>query len=243
MKKIFICGHRGFPAKYPQNTLPSFAGAIEVGCDRIEYDLHWTADRRLVVCHNATVDATSNGTGNIADMTFAEIRKLDFGSWKDERFANTPIPEFRELLELTNARNPQLFHLVELKVDSVEYTEAVLKELEKFNMAGRFTLVSFHLDMLREIKKRHPEVLIHGNPRTSIKEFDYEEYRIFDSVGIRKDNATAEVIAGFHSVNASVDVWPVDTAEEFFVHAANGADSFTSNDPETLIAARATLPA
>ena len=87
MKKILICGHRGVPAKFPQNTLPSFAGAVAAGCDRIEYDLHWTADRKLVVCHNDTVDSTSNGTGKIADMTFGEIRKLDFGRWKDERFA------------------------------------------------------------------------------------------------------------------------------------------------------------
>lgn len=238
MKKVLVCGHRGFPAKYPQNTLPSFAGAIDAGCERIEYDLHWTADKHLVVCHNPTVDETSNGTGRIDGMTFEEIRKLDFGSWKDKKFANTPIPEFCELLDLTTSRNPDLFHLVELKVDSVEYAEAVLAELARYNMAGKFTLVSFHLDMLREIKKRHPEVLIHGNPRTAIKEFDYEEYRIFDSVGIRYDNLTAEIVAGFHSVDTQVDAWPVDTAEEFRIQCANGVDSVTSNDPETVIAER-----
>ena len=235
MKKIFICGHRGFPAKYPQNTLPSFAGAIAVGCDRIEYDLHWTADKRLVVCHNSTVDATSNGTGNIADMTFDEIRKLDFGSWKSEEFSNTPIPEFCELLELTTSLKPDLFHLVELKVNSIDYAEAVLRELDRYDMSGKFTLVSFHLDMLRELKARHPQIFIHGNPRTSIKEFDYEEYRIFDSVGIRYDNLTAEVVAGFHGVDTQVDAWPVDTVEEFRNQIANGVDSVTSNDPETLI--------
>ena len=241
MKKIIICGHRGFPAKYPQNTLPSFAAAIAVGCERIEYDLHWTADRRLVVCHNPTVDATSDGTGNIADMTFDEIRKLDFGSWKDEKFANTRIPEFCELLELANQLDPELFHLVELKVDSLEYAEAVLKELKKYNMDGRFTLVSFHLDMLREIKKRHPEVLIHGNPSTKLKEFNYEDYRIFDSVGIRQDNVTPEIVAGFHSVDTKVDVWPADTAEDLQTQIANGTDSVTSNDPETVIAAQNAL--
>lgn len=238
MKKILICGHRGFPAKYPQNTLPSFAAAIDAGCDRIEYDLHWSADKRLVVCHNATIDETSNGSGRIEEMCFAELRKLDFGSWKDEKFAGTQIPEFCELLELTTSRNPELFHLVELKVNSVDYAEAVLQELARFNMAGKFTLVSFHLDMLREMKKRHPEVFIHGNPRTSIKEFNYEEYRIFDSVGVRYDNLTAEIVAGFHSVNTAVDAWPVDTAEEFNRQFSNGVDSVTSNDPETVIAAQ-----
>ena len=236
MKKILVCGHRGFPAKYPQNTLPSFAGAIAAGCDRIEYDLHWTADKHLVVCHNATVDDTSNGSGKIDEMTFDELRKLDFGNWKAPEFANTQIPEFCELLELTTSRAPDLFHLVELKVNSIDYAEAVLAELARFNMAGKFTLVSFHLDMLRELKSRHPEILIHGNPRTAIKEFDYEEYRIFDSVGVRFDNLTAEIVAGFHSVDTLVDAWPVDTAEEFQKQLANDIDSVTTNDPETIIA-------
>ena len=238
MKKILVCGHRGFALKYPQNTLPSFEGAIAAGCDRIEYDLHWTADRRLVVCHNPTVDSTSNGTGKIAEMTFDEIRKLDFGSWKDARFAGTPIPEFREVLELTNRLNPKLFHLVELKVNSLDYAEHVIRELFRYGMAGRFILVSFHLDLLREIKKRHPDVLVHGNPNTSLKEFDYEDYRIFDWVGIRRDNVTAAIVAGFHSVGTPVDAWPVDTVEEFRLQAANDVDSVTSNDPETVIAER-----
>ena len=61
MKKIKICGHRGFFEKYPQNTLPSFEAAIKLGCDRIEYDLHLTADGRLAVCHNPTVDSIPLG--------------------------------------------------------------------------------------------------------------------------------------------------------------------------------------
>ena len=238
MKKILVCGHQGFPAKFPQNTLWSFAGAIAAGCDRIEYDLHWTSDRKLVVCHNDTVDSTSNGTGKIADMTFGEIRKLDFGRWKDERFAGTPIPEFCEVLDLTEKLAPQLFHLVELKVDSAAYAEDVLKELVRYKMTGKFTLVSFHLELLREIKKRHPEVFIHGNPSTRLQEFDYEDYRIFDSVGLHRNNVTAAVVSGFHSVGTLVDAWTVDTAEEFRKQVAHGVDSVTSNDPATVLAER-----
>lgn len=238
MKKIKICGHRGFFEKYPQNTLPSFEAAIKLGCDRIEYDLHLTADGRLAVCHNPTVDSTSNGTGEIAKMTFAELRKLDFGSWKSERFAGIRIPEFCEVLDLANRLNPQLFHLVELKVDSLDYAEQVLGELFERKMTGRFTLVSFHLDLLRELKKRHREIMVHGNPSTRLKEFNYEDYRIFDSVGIHRDNVTAEVVAGFHSVDTQVDAWPVDTAEEFRRQAAFGVDSVTSNNPELVLAER-----
>lgn len=236
MKKVLICGHRGFPEKYPQNTLPGFRRAIEIGCDRIEYDLHQTADGRLVVCHNPTVDDTSNGHGTIREMTFAELRKLDFGSWKGSQFAGTKIPGFQEVLELANALNPHLFHLVELKVDSPDFAEQVLLELAKWNMAGRFTLVSFHLDLLREMKRRHPDILIHGNPVPANGQFDYEDFRMFDSVGLHRTNITEEVIKGFHSVGTMVDAWPVDTVEEFLRQIDFGADSVTSNNPEVLLA-------
>lgn len=238
MKRVLICGHRGFPEKYPQNTLPGFRRAIEIGCDRIEYDLHLTADGHLVVCHNPTVDNTSNGHGKISEMTFAELRKLDFGSWKGSQFAGTMIPEFQEVLELANTLNPHLFHLVELKVDSPDFAELVLRELAKWDMAGRFTLVSFHLDLLREMKRRHPDVLIHGNPNPTNGQFNYEDFRMFDSAGLHRSNITAEVIKGFHSVGTMVDAWPVDTAEEFRRQMDFGADSVTSNNPEALLAER-----
>ncbi len=235
MKKVQICGHRGFPEKYPQNTLPSFEGAIAVGCDRIEYDLHWTADHKLAVCHNATIDETSNGSGAVAEMTLAELRKFDFGIKKGPQFAGTVMPTFSELLDFTNKLKPDLFHLVELKISSPECAEEVLAELFKRGMIGRFTLVSFHLDLLKEMKKRHPQIFIHGNPSCSLKSFDYEEYRVFDSVGIRRDNITPEVVHGFHDVGVQVDAWTVNDGEEFARQFANGVDSVTSNNPEAVI--------
>lgn len=238
MKKILVCGHRGFSARYPQNTLPAFRAAIAVGCDRIEYDLHPTCDGRLVVCHNDTVDATSDGSGRIADMTFAELRKLDFGRYRGEEFAGTRIPEFREVLELADALNPALFHLVELKVDSVAFAEQVLAELARYRMEGRFTLVSFHLELLREMKQRHPKIRIHGNPDMALRDFPYEEYRDFDSVGLYHENITAEVVRNFHAAGVLVDAWTVDSAGEFRKQAANGVDSVTSNDPETILTER-----
>lgn len=236
MNTILICGHRGFPEKYPMNTLPSIEAAIKIGCDRIEYDVHWTSDRKIVVCHNATIDDTSNGKGEIASMTFDELRKYDFGSWKSEHFAGTRIPTLDELLDLANKLNPKLLHLVELKVDSVEFAEAVIAELRCHNLDGRFRLNSFYLELLKEMKIKHPEITIHGNPpEMKSDDFDYEYYRLFDSVGLWRDRVTPEVVRGFHSVGTEVDAWTVDTEEEFLKQLKNGVDSVTSNNPELII--------
>lgn len=74
--------HRGASADLPEHTLAAFRRAIEVGADGIECDVHLTADRELVCLHDDTVDRTSTGTGPVAEFSLAELRGLDWGSWR-----------------------------------------------------------------------------------------------------------------------------------------------------------------
>ena len=76
---MIITGHRGALGSEPENTLRSFRRAIADGCDEIELDLRVTADGELVILHDATVDRTTNGTGEVAELTLAELRALDAG--------------------------------------------------------------------------------------------------------------------------------------------------------------------
>ena len=71
-KNIWVAGHRGWPAVYPENTMPSFRAALEVGVDQIETDVRITKDGKLVLFHDATVDRTTDGTGRVDEMTFEE---------------------------------------------------------------------------------------------------------------------------------------------------------------------------
>ena len=70
----YIVAHRGANLRAPQNTIPAFVEAIKHGADGVEFDVQMTKDGELVICHNFTVDATSNGTGKIVDKTFEELR-------------------------------------------------------------------------------------------------------------------------------------------------------------------------
>lgn len=93
-----LCAHRGAMETHPENTIPAFREAVKAGAHMIEFDVQLTKDNELVVMHDATVDRTTNGTGKVSEMTFAEIRKLDAGSWKSEEFAGLQVPTFREVL-------------------------------------------------------------------------------------------------------------------------------------------------
>ncbi|MCY3541946.1 MAG: glycerophosphoryl diester phosphodiesterase [Gammaproteobacteria bacterium] len=92
-KQFYIIGHRGAPALAPENTIPSFARAIAEKVDGIELDVHYV-DHQLVVIHDETVDRTSNGKGKLHELSFDELRQLDFGD-------GATIPTLVEVIEAT----------------------------------------------------------------------------------------------------------------------------------------------
>jgi len=94
---VVIIGHRGASGYEPENTLRSFAKAIELGVDMIEFDVHVCASGELVVIHDDTVDATTNGSGLVAEKTLGELQSLDAG--KGEH-----IPTLSEVLDLVHRR-------------------------------------------------------------------------------------------------------------------------------------------
>ncbi|NCB35336.1 MAG: hypothetical protein EOM58_04765 [Clostridia bacterium] len=99
-----LCAHRGFNMVAPEDTLPAFALAVAMGAQEIELDLWVSKDGHLIVCHDPSVDRTSNGTGFIKDLTLKEIKALDAGSWFSPSFKGVTYPLFEEVLDLAADR-------------------------------------------------------------------------------------------------------------------------------------------
>lgn len=88
-----ICAHRGASGIVPENTLPAFMTAVALGADEIEFDIRLTKDNRMIVCHDGSVDRVSDGTGNVRELTFEEIRKLNAGHYMGWKNISFPTPE------------------------------------------------------------------------------------------------------------------------------------------------------
>lgn len=148
-----IISHRGANKFAPQNTIPAFLKALEFNVDGFENDVHLTKDGVLVVCHDYTIDATSDGTGEVSEYTFDEIRKFDFGSYFSEEFKGTKIPSLDDFLDI--ARGVEVIN-IELKSPKQKNSGIVRKTIDKvkeFGLLDQLLISSFDPSLLVEVKE------------------------------------------------------------------------------------------
>lgn len=96
--KLFA--HRGGGVLAPENTLAGMRMAAKQGYQAVEFDVKLAACGTLIVMHDETLDRTTNGKGLVVETPYADIAKLDAGSWHSEKFAGERVPAFYELAEL-----------------------------------------------------------------------------------------------------------------------------------------------
>jgi len=102
---VYVIAHRGAHQGIPENSLPAYQKAIDLGCDFVEIDVRTTKDGRFVSVHNSNIDNYINGkTGSVRSMTLAELKMLDIGEKSGEKWKNTRIPTFEEILQLCKGK-------------------------------------------------------------------------------------------------------------------------------------------
>lgn len=193
-KKVTLTAHRGWRAKYPENTMRGFREAMKLDIDGIEMDAHMTKDYRIVVCHDATLDRTTNMTGSICNMTLEEVRKADAGIKFGEEFKGEKIPTFEEFLELMATR-PDLRLLLELKdypeeLGDFAYASAslTLSLCQKYGVFGkdRLTVITFSTGICAWLRARYSkdDFYIHGfYPKAKMRGYTSDDpYKYYDEV-------------------------------------------------------------
>lgn len=146
-----VVGHRGNRAYAPENTIESLAQALAAGADAVEFDVRVSADGIPVVHHDPTVTRTTDGTGEIMRLTFAELRNFDAGAKFSSDGGRTfpykgkghRIPSFDEVLEAF----PATPLLIEIK-DPLAAV-GVLKSIERHKAEQRCLVDSFSHEALR----------------------------------------------------------------------------------------------
>ena len=164
-QNILIVGHRGVRSLYPENTMVSFRAALDMRLDLIEFDVHFTKDRQLVVCHDTTIDRTTNGTGNIRDMTLKELQSYDAGIKMGEQFAGAYIPTLTEVLELMANADYEVLLNVEIKDYDHDVVDATIAMLKQYGLDQRTVIACFNAEVIAYTQKAHPEMRTQGFPK------------------------------------------------------------------------------
>jgi len=168
---ILLGCHRGDRTNFPENTMPAFRAAVELGLDAIETDVRRTKDGHLVLIHDRDVVRTTDGEGFVDEMTLAQIKALDAGSWKGEAFRGTPVPTAEEFLELVAPTNIIVnWELKEWPMDHgerrpFETVDLLVELIERYGMAHRSIMNSFSERVLEYVADKWPgRFMIHGYP-------------------------------------------------------------------------------
>lgn len=118
---IKIVAHRGASKFAPENTIAAFLKAAEMGADYAEMDVRQTRDGHFIIMHDAAVNRTTDGTGDVSTMTLEQIKKLDAGSHFSPDFAGEKVPTLREALKAIKGKI----------LPDIDYKAGDLKELVK----------------------------------------------------------------------------------------------------------------
>ncbi|MBM7551495.1 glycerophosphodiester phosphodiesterase [Thalassobacillus pellis] len=238
-KQVLNIAHRGASGYAPENTMAAFDKAVEMKADMFELDVQMSKDGKLVVIHDTTVDRTTDGTGNVRDLTYEELKKLDAGSWFNEEFAGEKIPTLGEVLDayrgkigiLIEVKSPSLYPGIEQKIAD----ELIERNLHK-PANEKIIVQSFNHESMAKFHHLLPSVpvgvLVGYSPDGISDEqlMDFASYA--DYVNPSKSMVTSELVDRIHAFGMKTHPWTVRdrNSADFLLQA--GVDGIITDYPD-----------
>jgi glycerophosphoryl diester phosphodiesterase len=237
-KTMFVIAHRGASGHAPENTLAAFKRAIALGATFIETDLQLSRDARFVAIHDDTVNRTTNGQGTVHDLTLADLRRLDAGSWFGSEFSGERIPTLEEILEFSK-KHDVVFYLELKPSGSWGGEHALIGALRSSGEIARTIVISFDAGILGALRKIEPTLmtglLFDGqidNPLQRAVEVGARQ------LAVRGDLVTPALLAEARKSDLQVVCWTVNQPAHMRLLIEAGVDGIMSDYPDRLVAAR-----
>ena len=238
---FILIAHRGASAYYPENTIPAFEAAIEMGAEMIELDVQLTKDGVPVVFHDADIARCTNGRGRIKNHTLEELKKLDAGKWFARKFKGTRIPTLEEVLELSRGR---IALNIEIKTESVtdEYRHGIeekcIELVREYDMQDHVLFSSFDYRAVRHIKRlddQMPAALLY-NAGLSQYKLPSELINIYsaDAFNCSQRQLTKKWLADIKANGFPVYIYTVNKVERMRELISLGVDGIFTNKPDVL---------
>jgi glycerophosphoryl diester phosphodiesterase len=235
---MLVIAHRGASGHAPENTLAAFKRAVALGATFIETDLQLSRDTHFVAIHDETVNRTTNGQGRVHDLSLAELRRLDAGSWFGSEFSGEHIPTLEEILEFSK-KYDVVFYLELKPSGSWGGEHALIGALRQSQEIARTVVISFDAAILEALRRIEPTLM------TGLL-FDGHIDRPLDralevgarQLAVRGDLVTPALLEQARKRDLQVVCWTVNQPAHMRLLIGAGVDGIMSDYPDRLVAAR-----
>lgn len=239
LPKPLLLAHRGASAYAPENTLAAFELAMQQGAHGVELDAKLSADRQIVVMHDASVDRTTDGSGRVNALPLAALRELDAGAHAAANFHAEKIPTLAETLETLGARAIINIELTNYTSPRDPLPELAADLVQRMDLQANVLFSSFFPGNLYRVRR----ILPHA--RVAILAYQgalgwlgrgWIGWRAAPEIvhPYRKDIHPAYIQAE-HRRGRRVNAWTVDSPDEASAFLAMGGDGLISDDPPAML--------
>ena len=243
-----VIAHRGGRGLIPGNTIEAAINAVNIGSDIIEIDIHLTADDILVVRHDASIDTTTNGTGQISAMSLADIQGYDAGFHEIDypdavNQESLRVPALGALF----SKLPDEKYLIELKPQDLSAANGLCRLVRQHNMQDQVMVGSFHTQVLKHFRRECPEI------PTSLGQTEITQLVLLEKLGLSHlftiegyaihipisygviDILSLSLVNQMHARNVRVDTWTLNDADFMRQSIILGVDGIITDRPDVLL--------
>ena len=229
-QRVEVTAHRGSSGRAPENSLSAIEAAIEDGADYAEIDVQETADGVVVLLHDEDLMRVAGVNRKIWDITYAELRDVDAGSWFSAEYAGERIPKLEEAIDLARGR---IKLNIELKFNGHDrmLVERVVEIIDERDFASDALVSSLDLDGVLKARDLHPPLKIGYMVYQSAGDVTDLEVDVL-SFNVRRVNA--DLVASAQRAGKELHVWTVDDPQQMWSFIDLGVDNIITNQPATL---------
>ncbi|MEG1427139.1 MAG: glycerophosphodiester phosphodiesterase family protein, partial [Oscillospiraceae bacterium] len=225
---VLVMAHRGNSVGVPENSLPAFQKAIDLGADYIELDVQETKDGAIVVTHDSNFVRCTGVDYNVWEHTLSEIQKLDAGVHFGMEYKGTRIPTLEEVLAQCKGK---IRMNIELKSNGHERSleKSVAELITQSDSDQEVVITSLTKKCLVNFKKYKPKIPC--GYIVSMAVGNYLDVPWSDFYSVEQSFITKQLIYDAHKRGKTINAWTPDTAAEIENLITLGVDSVITGDP------------
>lgn len=222
---LLFVAHRGANALADENTIKAYSLAVEYGMNFIECDPRLTRDGVFVIMHDRRVERTTNGKGEVSELSLSEIKSLRTKSGEN-------VPTFEEVLEFAKEKGIGVY--VDTKLNDIEAMEKMIALIRRLGMNDNVIVGIWWNDMQKWLQKNHPEIktcLSWPKPLNSLKKL--KEMGV-EWVGTTVGLATEQMVKKAHKLGLKVITLEINDVEKIKKKMEIGLDAIQTDDPRLI---------